>query len=90
MGRGLGPGFGGMVWCYVYASPDALCRWQFQVSIYYVYYVTGYYRYINTLLLLHVCMLRECEGNGNAGVGGEGVCSACGWYTWFRYCVQRS
>ena len=38
--------------------------------------------------LLHVCTLRECEGDGNAGVGdGCGECRACGWYTWFRYYV---
>ena len=51
------------------------------------------------LLVLHVCMLKECDGArvrgcvgvSNAGVGawrrcGCGDCSACGWYTWFRYC----
>ena len=41
------------------------------------------------LFVLHVVMLRECEG---AGVGGWmrcvcGECMACGWYTWFGYCV---
>ena len=29
-----------------------------------------------------VCMVRECECDGNAG-----ECKPCGWYTWFRYCV---
>ena len=53
-------------------------------------------------ILLFVCevsMLRECEGDGNAGVGagdgvvvgaGDGVvvgCECMGWYTWFRCCV---
>ena len=45
---------------------------------------------ICVLFVLHVCMLRECEGDDNAGVGdgrGCGECSACGLYTWFRYCV---
>ena len=36
-----------------------------------------------------------CEVDGNAVVGGWmrcvcGECRACGWYTWFRYCVYRS
>ena len=42
------------------------------------------------LCVLCMCMLRECEGDGNACVGdgcGCGECMACGWYTWFRYCV---
>ena len=32
------------------------------------------------LFVLDVSMLREYEGDGNAGVG-------CGWHMWFRYCV---
>ena len=42
------------------------------------------------LFVLHVCMLRECEGGGNAvwdGRGDCGECRACGWNTWLRYCV---
>ena len=42
------------------------------------------------LFVLQVCILRECEDDGNAGVGDGcacGECRACGWYTWFRYCV---
>ena len=41
-------------------------------------------------VLLHVRMLRQCEGDDNAAVGdGRGVVvvSACGWYTWFRYII---
>ena len=45
------------------------------------------------LFVLHVYMLRECEGARLAAMrvwgwmmcGGE--CRVCGWYTWFRYCV---
>ena len=40
------------------------------------------------LFVLHVCVLRECEGDGNGGVvsGGRCGCGECvyGWYTWFR------
>ena len=42
------------------------------------------------LFVLHVCMLRECVDDDNAGVGDGGgvvVCRACGRYTWFMYCV---
>ena len=48
------------------------------------------------LFVVHVCMLRECVGDGNAGVGwmrcgcGCGECRACGWYTWFMYCIYRA
>ena len=38
------------------------------------------------LFLLHVCMLRECEGDENAGMG-PGDLWVYGWYTWFRFCV---
>ena len=30
----LGPGSGGVGWCYVCVSSDSLCRWQVQVSVY--------------------------------------------------------
>ena len=36
---------------------------------------------------LDVSMLRECEGDGNTGVGDGEVllrASVCGWYMWFR------
>ena len=36
------------------------------------------------LLVLHVCMPRECEGDGNAGVGAREW--VYGWYTLFRCC----
>ena len=42
------------------------------------------------LFVLHVCMLRVCEGDGNVGVG-DGRCvvaesAGYEWYTWFRCC----
>ena len=42
-----------------------------------------------------VCMMRECDGDGNACVRGWmrcacGECRACGWYTWIRYYVLCS
>ena len=30
----LGPGSGGVEWCYVCVSPDSLCRWQVQIYVY--------------------------------------------------------
>ena len=33
--------------------------------------------------VLHVCVLRECYG----ARCGCAECRACGWYTWFMYCV---
>ena len=44
------------------------------------------------LFVLHVCMLRECEGQGPCWCMvwmryGCGEWRVCGWYTWFRYCV---
>ena len=44
------------------------------------------------LFLLYVWMLRECEMLTVMLVWGWmrcgcGECRACGWYTWFRYCV---
>ena len=46
------------------------------------------------LFVLHVCMLRECEGarvtlcwSGRCIRCGCGECRACVWYTWFMYCV---
>ena len=47
------------------------------------------------LFVLNVCMLWGCEVDGNADDGGWMrcgcvECKACGWYTWFRYCVWRS
>ena len=46
------------------------------------------------LFVLHVCMLRECKGARLTDIlvlGMDAVwlweCRACGWYTWFRYCV---
>ena len=38
MGRGIGPGSGGVVLCL-----DALCRWQVQVSVYTVQSTTKYW-----------------------------------------------
>ena len=57
---GMGRGLGGMVWCYVYASPDSLCRWQFQVSVYYVRHIppSEVYKLCSTLLhLIDICFL---------------------------------
>ena len=34
MGRGLGPGSEGVVWCYVSVSSDSMCIWQVQVFVY--------------------------------------------------------
>ena len=43
------------------------------------------------LFVLHVCMLRDYEGDGSTFGGwmmcGCGECMTCGWYMWFRYCV---
>ena len=44
------------------------------------------------LFVLHVCMLRECEGARVTamlvwGIDEVWLCRACGWYTWFRYCL---
>ena len=45
------------------------------------------------LFVVHVCMLTECDGARLAAMllwGMDEVCCecrACGWYTWFRYCV---
>ena len=44
------------------------------------------------LFMLHLWMLRECEGARVTamlvwGVDSCGEWRACGWYTWFRYCV---
>ena len=41
------------------------------------------------LFVLHVCLLRECDGARLTEmlVWGRmrcGECGACGWYTWFR------
>ena len=44
MGRGLGPGSGGVGWCYVCVSPDSLGRWQVQVSVYYVRRIPAHLR----------------------------------------------
>ena len=46
------------------------------------------------LFVLHMCMLRECDGARWTAMlvwgwmrCGCSECRACGWYTWFRYCV---
>ena len=46
------------------------------------------------LFMLHVCMLSECEGVRVMEMLVRGwmrcgciECRACGWYTWFGYCV---
>ena len=46
------------------------------------------------LFVLHVCMLRECEGARVTDMlmwvieeVGCGECRAYGWCTWFKYCV---
>ena len=49
------------------------------------------------LFVLHVCLLRECDGVRSTAMlvliyiylrwMRCGECGACGWYTWFRYCV---
>ena len=44
------------------------------------------------LFVLYVCLLRECDGAVLTAmlVWGWMRCGerrACGWYTWFRYCV---
>ena len=48
------------------------------------------------LFVLHMSMLRECEGARLTKMlvwgwmrCGYCECRACGWYTWFRYCVYR-
>ena len=47
------------------------------------------------LFVLHVCLLRECDGVRLTamlvwGMDRCGECRGYGWYTWFRYCVLRS
>ena len=49
------------------------------------------------LFLLHVCLLRECDGAGLTAMlcggwmrCGCGECRTCGWHTRFKYCVYRS
>ena len=37
VGRGLGPGSGGVGCCYVCVSLDSLCSWHVQVSVYYLF-----------------------------------------------------
>ena len=44
------------------------------------------------LFVLHVCLLRECDGARLTAMlvwrwMRCGECMACGWYTWLRYCV---
>ena len=44
------------------------------------------------LFVLHVCLLRECDGVRLTemlvwGWMRCGECGACAWYTWFRYGV---
>ena len=46
------------------------------------------------LFVFHVCMLRQCEGARVSAMLVWGMdemwlyeCTACGWYTWFKYCV---
>ena len=44
------------------------------------------------LFVLHVCMLRECEGARVTAIlvwgwMGCGEYRACGWYTWLRCCA---
>ena len=44
------------------------------------------------LFVLHVCLLRECDGARLTamlmwGWMRCGECRAYGWYTWFRHCV---
>ena len=47
------------------------------------------------LFVLHVCLLRECDGarlKAMMVLGGWMrcvECRACGWYTWLRYCLAR-
>ena len=45
-----------------------------------------------TVVVLRVCMLRECEGVRVTAMMVRGwmmydECMTCGWFTWFRYCV---
>ena len=46
------------------------------------------------LFVLHVCMMRECEGARVTSMivwgwvrCGCDECMVCGWYTWFKYSV---
>ena len=44
------------------------------------------------LFVLHVCLLRECDGVRFTAMLVLGwmrfdECRACGWYTWFMFCV---
>ena len=47
------------------------------------------------LFVLHVCLLRECDGVRWTAMlmwvwMRCGECGKYGWYTWFKYCVYRS
>ena len=54
VGRWLGPGSGGVWWCYVCVSPDSLCRWQFQVSVYCAGRIPAHLRCTQCSILLHL------------------------------------
>ena len=78
-----------LVWCvYSWGRPWSVCE---VVFVPYLDAVVTVNVMRVLLFVLHVCMLRVCEGDGNADVGwmrcGCVDCRACGWYTWFKYCV---
>ena len=56
MGRGLGPGSGAVLWCYVCVSLDSLCRWQVQVSVYCAWRIPAHLRCTQCSILLHLML----------------------------------
>ena len=60
VGRGLGPGSGGVKCFYVCLSPDSLCRWQVQLSVYCAMRIPAHFRRIQCSIQLHhidICFL---------------------------------
>ena len=54
VGRGLGPGSGGVGCCYVCVSLDSLCRWQIQVSVYCAWRIPAHLRCTQCSILLYL------------------------------------
>ena len=61
VGKGLGPGSGGVGWCYVcVVSLDSLCRWQVQVSVCGAWRIPAHLRCTQCSILVHlkdICLL---------------------------------
>ena len=88
VGRVLGPGSGGLGLCYV-VSPDYLCGWQVQVSVYCAWQIHAHLRCTQCSILLHIMDICFLPCNYLWQISQIHTFFVCGCRTWICFDITR-